>query len=313
MTTRRAPVEDLLDLSGVRPEDRAWALGLLAGPDAPDAASVEEVLAHLADALGTFPPERQAWAHDGVDERAAAAALLRFAPTTRGWLADHGVADELVRATLADLGQQAVVHRARHGRPGLGTWWWTALVAAGGFVEVGRLQLQLHRQPVALAAGRSADGTSVGPVAPGAWVLGLHVPARGRLEPAAVDDALARAAAGFVRWFGDLWRDGGAPVAGTCTSWLLDPALREHLPGSNVAAFGARFALDGAVRRDPAQVLLFVHDHVGGTAPHDLAGLPRRSSLQRLVVDRAARGDGGVASGHLALPAATRGSAGPAV
>lgn len=297
--------DGLLDLCGIRAEDRAWAHGLLAGPDAPAPAAVEDVLGHLADDLGTFPAEAPAWAHDGVDERAAAAALLRFAPRTWDWLAGHGVPGDLVRATLADLGQQVTVHRARHGRPGLGTWWWSVLVAAGGLVEVGRLQLQLHRQPTDLAAGRAADGAAAPAVAQGAWVLGLHVPARGRLGAAAVDDSLRRGVEGFAAWFPDR-----SSVAGTCTSWLLDPVLREHLPGSNVAAFGARFTTDGPVPQDPAQVLLFVHDHPGGTAPADLAHLPRRTSLQRLVLDRAVRGEGGVASGHLRLPVVEVGTTG---
>ena len=69
-----------------------------------------------------------------------------------------------------------------------------------------------------------------------------------------------------------------------CASWLLDPYLAEHLaPTSNIVSFQRQFTPYGDLRDDELDALYFTF----GTRSLDgLDKLPRRSSLQRVVLDR---------------------------
>ncbi|WP_344779188.1 hypothetical protein, partial [Microbacterium marinilacus] len=116
----------------------------------------------------------------------------------------EGIAEDVTRDTLADVGRK----HARYGAAAVLPWLLSLL--RGDVVSAGRLQVERR-------AG--ADGHA------------LHVPETGPLHPEAVDAALDRARAltgadGF-----------------SCTSWLLDPVLREQLPETNIARFAERFRL----------------------------------------------------------------------
>ena len=115
---------------------------------------------------------------------------------------------------------------------------------------------------------------------PGGWALGIHIPQSGPLTPEAVDSSLLHARTFFARHFPDK----SAPVA-VCASWLLDPYLTDHLPqNANIVAFAGRFTPLAPPCDDATAALFFVFRT---RDVHLLATLPRRTTLQRLVVDRA--------------------------
>lgn len=271
----------MLDLYAIAGQDRADCLALLR--DGVDEAAVADVLARLRAALGTFPAGRPGWQ---AEEHVALVAFLRFAPEVLAWHAEHGVEPEVTRATLADVGRHLALHRRETGSFGLSTWWWLCLHMAGGLFALGRLQHQVHRQPHELP----------GAVAAGEWVVGLHVPETGPLTPEAVDDSLRR-----VRPFLDRHLPGLDVRTATCTSWLLDPYLREHLPPtSHIGAFARRFTLVGEPEDAPDSALFFTF-RTRDTKRLDR--LPRSTSLQRVVLDRMeAGGTWQQATGVLRLP-----------
>jgi len=72
---------------------------------------------------------------------------------------------------------------------------------------------------------------------PGDPVIGLHIPADGRLSPAGVDAALDEIRAFAAAYFPEYrYR------AFTCNSWLMDPQLENMLdPDANIVRFASRF------------------------------------------------------------------------
>ena len=144
----------------------------------------------------------------------------------------------------------------------------------GMLFALGRLNYALH------PTKETIDGV----MAPGDWVPGIHIPESGPLTPEAVDASLAQARAFFDTHFPD------KPVAvAVCESWLLDPYLVSHMPAeTNIGAFGRRFTLMGQPCDAATEALFFVY------RTRDLSRvptLPRDTMLQRLVLDRAERGD----------------------
>lgn len=239
---------------------------------------VERAARALASRLGTLdhdpaPPDLPdvhpfaRWVH--------LLALVAVAPRTRRWWRERGVPDEVVRATLADVGRHVTHARRRTGHGGLVNATWLALHARGQIVQLGRLQLERCRLSAEDAASISAQGL---PVEPGDHALGVHVPDYcGPFTPQECADSLRRGVAFFARYLPD------EPVAvATCHSWLLDPQLGPHLrPGSNIAAFRDLFHHVERTVTDDQAVVEFV---VGRREP-DLDALPRRTSLERTVAD----------------------------
>ena len=69
----------------------------------------------------------------------------------------------------------------------------------------------------------------------------------------------------------------------TCHSWLLDEQLREYLPpDANLVRFQQRFR-PAYQRSDPADETIV--RYVFGRTSVDLEGLPRRTTLERAVVN----------------------------
>ena len=193
-------------------------------------------------------------------------ALVAAVPDVRAFHAARGISDEVSWATLADLGHQVWVHRLTHGAFGLGTEWWLSLVWSGAFYWLGRLQFNL--QP-------AEDD-------PEAWVLGTHIPRGGSLAPELVDASFAAARAFFREHFPD------CPVREIfCHSWMLDPALSEMVPGSNLASFQQRWEPYGEASPGDGDVLFFVFLERGSV---DLDTLPTDTRLRRAVAERLAAG-----------------------
>ncbi|MEU1761837.1 acyltransferase domain-containing protein [Micromonospora sp. NPDC005223] len=264
----RVDAPALLDRLAVRPDDAAE---ILAGWPEPGSPLWTPELRWLLDRstalvradLGGFawlppgpalPRERgPAWRH------LYAYAYLALVDVVRAYHSDHGVSDEVSWTTLADLGRNLAVDRRMNGEGWPVMQCWLTLHARGGLYEMGRLQ---HQRGDAEA-------------------IDLHIPDSGPLTPEAVDASLSRARGFFPRHFPD-----ERHTAFACGSWLLDPQLREYLPeDSNIVRFQQRFTLE-PYQEQPGldgdvEVLRFVFRTLN--APLDR--LPRRTALQRAVID----------------------------
>ncbi|GLY50608.1 hypothetical protein Lesp01_42640 [Lentzea sp. NBRC 102530] len=200
-----------------------------------------------------LPRERgPAWRHFYVY------VYLALVDVVRGYHRDHGVSDEVSWTTLADLGRNLAVDRRMRGEGWPVMQSWLTLHWRGGVYELGRLQHQ---------RGDSA--------------LSLHVPDAGPLAPQLVDASLDAARAFFPRHFPDEHYS-----AFSCGSWLLDPQLREYLPAdSNIIRFQRRFELEPHAELDGIDADVEVLRFVFRTLTTPLDRLPRRTLLQRAVLD----------------------------
>jgi hypothetical protein len=237
----------------------------------PDLARVATLAARLESSIGDFGPgsdnplehEASRSEHLGVGVLPLLA-LLVTAPEVSAYHHERGVSQDVSIASLADLGQQAWVHRQTFGVFGLHTYGWLSLAWSGALYRLGRLQFNLQQND-------------------GAWVLSTHVPATGPLTPSAVDDSFAWAADFFPRHFAEL-----ATRDFYCASWLLDPQLAAALdPASNIVHFQRRWQLYGEPMPGDQDALFFTFFRRGDV---DLAALPEETSLQRAVVGRLRQG-----------------------
>lgn len=260
---------ELLDITG---EDAVECARLLASPPGE---AVQRAISTMKDRLGTFP--RESVPADGTSETDWIEALLRFAPSVHAYHLELGISPAVSAASLADVGLQLRINRRVHQRFGLDTWGWLTLHMAGNLFRLGRLQFHLVR-----AGGPESE-----------WVLGIHIPEDGGLSPALVDASFAEARSFFPQYFPDQ-----RAATATCDSWMLDPYLAERLPSSNIASFARRFTVDRCTDA-PTDAVYFTFRHRG---LEGLEGLPRETSLQRVVLERI--DDGGtwqLGHGHLGL------------
>lgn len=267
----------VLDLCAVPAVDREICARMLSGQADAGTRKAIELLAERWDDAEA-PLLKQV---EGVTEQQWIEALLRFSPLAAERLEEAGVAPVVIEATFADLGKQLELHRQTTGEFGLATWWWLLLHFAGVLVRLGRLQFHLH--PL-----ESDDS----------WVVGIHIPEDGALDPASVDASLNLTANFYAEHYPEVSIDHGY-----CDSWLLDPQLAAGLPGSNIAAFAARF--NEVSLRDAQDDALYFTFRVPAGA--DVSTLPRDSSLQRLVLDRIV--NGGIwqcGKGRIPWPAPTK-------
>jgi hypothetical protein len=265
-----------LDRLGFRADDRADVEAVLAKVrDIPASlAVVDQLAAALRRVIGCFPGEpdhRDLWpGYDGAGDPYGVGVLpmLALVVTAPDLVAFHharGVPEEVSAQTLTELGQQTWVHRKTYGGFGLHTYGWLPVSWSGSLYWLGRLQFNLQLLPTG-------------------WVCSTHIPQSGPLDPAAVDDAFARAAAFFPRHFPD------RPVTDFwCHSWLLDPELAAALdPASNMARFQRRWHLYGDPMPGDEDAFFFTFARRGEV---DLDSLPQRTSLQRAIVQRVRAGE----------------------
>lgn len=265
-----------LDLSGVEEADRPACARLLSRPAAPE---VRQAVGHLERRLGSFTAKPVD--DHGLSEETWTEAILRFAPSVVRWHGQLGISPADSALILADIGRQMAIHRRVHGNFGLETWAWLSLHLTGTMFQLGRLQYHL-----------------VPSEEHGGWALDIHIPEltgeQAGLAPEAVDASLALARVFFADHFPD------KPVTtATCSSWMLDPYLSRVLPHGNIAAFARRFAV-GHCTDAPDDAVYFTFRQRG---MEGLERLPRKTSLQRAVLDRI--NDGGtwqLGHGHLRLP-----------
>ncbi len=218
--------------------------------------------------------------------------FLAALPGVRAYHRARGIPDAVSWATLADLGRHVALHRRTHGAVGLDTQTWLTLHFRGALYDLGRLQFERARVRPDDAALADAGA----PFRQGDPALAIHIPEAGPLLPAACDAALARARPFFARHFPE------EPYRiATCTSWLLDDQLAAYLPPeANILRFQRRFRpLPGVAWEGDAAIVQFVFRRVG--AP--LEALPRRTALERAVVDHLRAGHHWrIRAGWLTLP-----------
>lgn len=216
------------------------------------------------------------------------ASLWAFAAMVPAQFAAHealGVERAVTVATLADVGVQVARSRRMFGCLSLETSAWVAVQFRNRLFWVGGLQLEPARlgNQAGVEWYAPEDARALGPgMAVGDPVLRLHIPTGG-LDPVAVGETLGRAR-GFAR--AHLGMD---PVVATCTSWLLDPQWERALgEKSNIVAFQRRFRLVGRGQPGESDVFRFVF----GMPEVDVAAAPRRTRLDRAVVERLEAGGG---------------------
>lgn len=266
----KADAPAILDRLAVRPDDAAEIMAGWPDPDSPLWTPELRWLLDRSIALVRADPGGHGWLPPGPElprDRGPAwrhlyvYAYLALLGVVLDYHRDHGVPDSVSWTTLADLGRNLAVDRRmnREGWPVMQAW--LSLHWRGAIYELGRLQF--HR-------GATDSG-----------VIDLHIPESGPMTPAAIDASLDEARAFFPRHFPDEHY-----TAFGCGSWLLDPQLLEYLPeDSNIIRFQRRFEL--APYKEPegldadVEVLRFVFRTL--TTPLDQ--LPRRTVLERAIVD----------------------------
>jgi hypothetical protein len=215
---------------------------------------------------------------------------LAALPGVRTWHAAHDVPDDVSWATLADLGRHVAIHRLVTGTTGIDEPWWMTLHLRGLLLELGRLQYIAYQ-------------VGIGPQHPPGWLepeeaeklgdgfrtgdptLAVHIPAGGRLDPAACEASYAQA----KRFYDARWPSPTRRVA-TCSSWLLDDQLADYLPPeSNILAFARPYHLTSTWIDGDANVLDFVF-FKRGRDPGAQGPGPPRTPVERAVVDHLAGG-----------------------
>jgi hypothetical protein len=263
----KADAPALLDRFAVRPDDAAEIMAGWPGPGSPLWTSELRWLLDRSIALVRADLGGHGWLSPGPElprDRGPAwrhlyvYAYLALAGVVTGYHRDHGIDDAVSAATLADLGRNLAVDRRMHreGWPVMQSW--LTLHTRGGIYELGRLQHQ-------------RGGTDIG----------LHIPESGPMTPEAVTASLDEARAFFPRHF-----PGEHYTAFSCGSWLLDPQLREYLPAdSNIVRFQQRFELEPYEEPDGLDADVEVLRFTFRTLTTPLDRLPRRTVLQRAVID----------------------------
>ncbi|MEP6560324.1 MAG: DUF1116 domain-containing protein [Nakamurella sp.] len=258
--------DDTARLGGLDPASRAGVDALLAGLDHEELVAAGEVRDALIAGLGSFEGGQL----PDAGSAAWLAASIELIPIVADWMMRRGVAETIVLATLSDVGRQLVLHQQHTGKVGFDVPSWMGAVLRGNFYQLGRLQFDLRRWQTAEPRP---------PVANGDWLLDVHIPATGALGPAAVSASFDQAEQFFAGHYPD------QPVGlSVCGSWLLDPYLTEHLAAtSNLLAFQQQFTPYGDPRDDALDAMYFVF---GRRSVQNLSELPRKTSLQRLILER---------------------------
>ncbi|MDN3020965.1 acyltransferase domain-containing protein [Streptomyces sp. S.PB5] len=220
--------------------------------------------------------ERVTEAPAGLGGHFATYVFVAALPHTRAYHRARGVPADVSRRTLTDLGRHMALHRRRHGRGGVQSPQWLVLHFRGELYQLGRLQFQraqLWRRAALTLGTAGFDGTA------GTPCLDIHIPEfLGPLTPAACDRSLA-----LAREFFALHHPEEPYRAAMCHSWLLDPQLKKHLPAdSNIVRFQERFRI---ARRDSEPADREPVQFVFGDPELPVAGLPRRTTLERAIGD----------------------------
>jgi hypothetical protein len=216
----------------------------------------------LPDGLGDVARYFYAWVY------------VAMLPHTRALYRTRGIPDDVLNATMADVGRQFAIYRARHETGGMVNQDWLMQHARGVIYQLGRLQFARAQLGGSTSRGMQAAGIACEQGEP---ALGVHIPGYlGPFPPEACDDAFDRARAFFARHYpAERYR------FATCHSWLLDPQLADYLPPtSNIIRFQQRFRSAYTPDYGDRGTLEFVFR----TPDRPLDELPQRTTLERAVV-----------------------------
>ncbi|MFJ4721570.1 acyltransferase domain-containing protein [Streptomyces luteogriseus] len=269
------PHEDINDLVALRRTLTvdARAMGLLE-------ACIEDLVRDIGETGVEVPlAERVAEAPAALGPYFAVFVFVAALPRTRAYHRERGVPADISRRTLADLGRNMAFHRRRRGSGGVEAPQWLTRHFRGELYQLGRLQFEQAR--LGQRSGRAVAAAGLD-AAPGDPCLNLHIPDfHGSLSPVACDRSLRLAREFFARHFP--WERHRVAV---CHSWLLDPQLKRHLdPDSNIVRFQERFEPGRDPGEEPEPADTEPVRFVFGDPDLPVAGLPRRTSLERAVGD----------------------------
>jgi len=205
----------------------------------------------------------------GEDDMAMLACQLYAALQTREKYYALGISNEIFLDTMGCFRRFLLETERRTNKLCFDRGWWTYRQLSLKLFRIGQLEYELLQQPHAVS---------------------LHIPSDACITPEEVDRSLTAARAFLCRYFPDYAE---APIG--CESWLLSPALREHLGSdSRIRAFQDRFLL---LHTDPEPKDVWEWLFA---APLDtpVEELPEQTSLQRSVKQHLrAGGSIGVARG----------------
>jgi hypothetical protein len=193
-----------------------------------------------------------------------------------------GVPLDVSDATIKGLARHGETHFLKHGTIGVDAGWWMMVILRGTILQIGSLKFHLGRVGLApLAPSPWLDPATAREMGagfvPGDLSVGVHIPARIDLTPAALDATFQRAR----HVLADVWPTTTRRVA-TCQSWMMDERLVRALgEDSNIVAFQRRFIIIEPFEEDEENVKYFVF---GADAP-GLDGLRATTRLQRVVLD----------------------------
>ncbi|MBU2669855.1 DUF5596 domain-containing protein [Actinoplanes bogorensis] len=249
------PSADLLDGLAVRPDDAA---SLRAGWPSPAWTPELHWLLDRSIALVRADLGGHEWLAPGPSVgRYFAYGYLALVDVVRAYHREREIPDAVSWATLADFGRNLAVDRRMNGEGWPIMQAWLTLHVRGGLYELGRLQHQRGE------------------------TIGLHIPESGPLSPLSVQESLDQAREFFPRHFPE-----ERYTEFSCGSWLLDPQLREYLPAeSNIVRFQERFTLSPYEEPVGLDADVEVKRFVFRTLSTPLDQLPRRTALQRAVLD----------------------------
>lgn len=214
--------------------------------------------------------------------------FLAALPHTQAFHRERGIPRDISRRTLADLGRNMAVHRAKQGVSGLIAPSWLKWHFRGEIYQLGRLQFQRSRLDRRTGTAIADAGMPVGPGSPS---LEIHIPGLyGPLTPEACDRSVAHAREFFPAHFPEeTYR------VAVIHSWTLDPQLRDYLPAeSNLVRFQSRFR-PGYPQTEPndGDAIGFVF----ADPERPLDDQPRDTALERAIADHV-RGGGHWFSGN---------------
>ncbi len=194
-------------------------------------------------------------------------AVLEAVPLMLDFHRGIGVGEAYSRILLHDVGEKLRLNRTMYGRPGLDVAFWFTAHVRGTIYQLGRLQFCI-------------EGTAAAPR------MGLHIRGEGGpLTPEAVRSSVAQALEFFPARFPELFGP-DEPMSFMCSSWLLDPQLRDWLPErSNILKFGELFDLVGPA----TYVNAGGHDDIwrfvfARTPDTPMEELPTANTLQKSVM-----------------------------
>lgn len=177
--------------------------------------------------------------------------------------------------TFAHLGRTMALNRQWHGTGGLELASWLAWHFRGIIFDLGRLHFE--RVKLSDRIGRAIAAAGL-PYEPGDLALSIHIPGfSGPMTPSGCDASIARAKIFFSEHFAEEHYR-----IAICTSWLLDAQFADYLPdSSNIIQFQRRFRLECRPGVNDEDTIL----NVFGRLNPPLTDLPRRTALERAVID----------------------------